>query len=79
MTGEEMLKIVEAKAVDRGCEEAARRMLRIVFERRFGSVPAGIETSVSRATGLQELERLMALFATLPRDELERELGLRVH
>lgn len=42
MTGEEMPNNVEEKAVElgreQGFEEASRRMLRIVFERRFGPV-----------------------------------------
>jgi hypothetical protein len=95
MTGEEMLREVEARAREQGekqgreqgekegreegREEGARRMVRLTFERRFGPMPSSVEEAVGKAGGLEELERIMEVCLTRSRDELEQVLGIRVH
>jgi len=83
MTGEEMLREVEARAREQGekqgREEGARRMVRLAFEERFGPMPSSIEEAVAQIAGLEELQQVMKVCLTRSRDELERLLGARVH
>jgi hypothetical protein len=82
MTGEEMLRELETKARAQGLEEgweAARRMVRLAFEYRFGAVPCLIDDALGQIRDLDELERTMAACISGSKDEVARLLRSRVH
>jgi hypothetical protein len=86
MTGAEMLRDVELRAEQRGEElgrqEGARcmvRLVRLAFERRFGPMPASLESALGKATSLDELEKVTSACLTGSREEVEQMLGTRVH
>lgn len=75
MTGEEMLREIEAEAR----RQEARRMLRLAFEARFGSMSAALDEAVGSLSDPEALERMMRTCLTRERDEVERALLDRVH
>jgi flagellar biosynthesis/type III secretory pathway protein FliH len=92
MTGEEMLRELEAKAREDGRregieegrkevrreaqEEGARDMVRFAFEQRFGPIPSSIDEALGKIHDLGELERIMLVCLAKPRDEVARLLGV---
>jgi hypothetical protein len=83
MTGEEMLRELETKAHEKGREEGreegARRMVRLAFEQRFGSVPSSLDEALGQIQDVGELERIMAACLSKTKDEIARILGVGVH
>lgn len=91
MTGEEMLRDVEQRAEQRGeqrgeerggilgRQEGAQRMVRHAFERRFGPMPESMVSAMSKATKLEELERIMDACLTGSRGEVEQMLRPPIH
>ncbi len=94
MTGEEMLREVEAKARKEGRKEgledgrkagredgrkAGREMVRLAFEQRFGPIPSSLDEALGQIQDLGELERVMAACLSKPKDEIARILGVGVH
>ena len=67
------------KGREEGREEGARRVLRLIYEQRFGAMPAPVTEALARTVGLEILEHLADTCLKATREDVAKALGVKVH